>query len=726
MKRLFGQIGIIYLFVLTVAFYLYSTTTLTVLIVFSALLSALGIVFAVLKNKKFTPVIAAGITIFTATVSIFLYQNYCFEPIADNYSDKQISFYGYVYDEITVAEHYSIIPIQTEKIGGNDARTKVYLTVFSDFNIEEFDYVEGTINVSGADTNSLKSRGIFLTAVQDSETRLYYTGDKHFSLYSYAISARKTMKNALNDLLPKDSAALCKAILLGDKYALSSELRRDFNRTGTSFLIVVSGMHLSIVCGFITFILKKIRRKRLFICISEIITVIVFAAITGFSRSVIRAGIMVAIAYCGNVIHRKSDSLNSLGFAALTLTVTNPFAVGDLGMLMSFSATMGIILWSKKIDRFMCSCLRVYKIRFKYIRKPLKFFINLIAVSISASLWVIPITFIAFSKISPLTVLIATITEPIASVILILSLIAVLIQICPFIAVAAKPIAFILDFLCGLHLDINSRFASIPFSTIKSDKVYLYIWIFVSVVLVAIGYIIHAKKKYISFAIGISITALLLGWAIDVLTDTHPTETTIYQSGNGLIISIEKDDNISLLCCGGSGYYIDEVIDDFYSCDSEIDNVIIPNRVNYSSNLSILDKYFEINNVFINEKFLDEIGANGTAIENKTEFCIILNSDTKNSVINVGNITYQYLHISNKTILFVPRYGDIKKLPKEYRAADYIISDGVPYNADLLNCDKLIYTGKLNDRFENNFELLSEISEEITVLNNDILNIKIN
>lgn len=724
MKRLFGQIGLIYLSVLTVAFYLYSTVTLAVLLISSTIITVVGIIFAALKNKKSASVIVTGVTIFAAAVAIFLYQNYYFLPVADNYSDKEISFEGYIYDEITIADNYSIIPIQTEKIDGDEVRTKINLSVFADFEVEEFDVVEGKISVSSTTNNFYKSRGIFLTSTQDDEMQLQSTGEKHFSLYSYAISARKAMKKALGEMLSRDSAALSKAILLGDKYALSSEIRHDFNRIGTTFLIVVSGLHLSIVCGFLTFILRKLKVRRIFICITMIIAVIAFAAITGFPRSVIRAGIMVIITYCGNAIHRKKDSLNSLGFAALVLTVTNPFAVGDLGLLMSFSATMGIILWAKKIDSFICSKLRIDKIKCRRIKKVIKSITNLVAVSISASLWIIPINLVAFNKIYPLTVLFATITEPIACVILVLSLIAVLIHICPFIAIMANPIAFVLDFICSLHININSRFASIPFSTIITDKAYLYIWMIISIILVIIGYIIPKKKYYVAFAISVSAVTLSLGWSIDVLTDTHTTEITLYQSGYGLTISVEKDENISLLCCGGSSKNIDGIIDEFYSCGSEIDDVFIPNRVNYSSYLPMLKEEFEITNLFINEKFYAEIGSKGISIQNNTTFSAMLNTDTEDRIINVGNLTYQYLYINDETVLFVPHYGDIKKLPEEYRTADYIIADGVPYNAELLSCDKLIYTGRKNERFENNYETLSDISNEITVLSNDTLKIK--
>ena len=127
------------------------------------------------------------------------------------------------------------------------------------------------------------------------------------------------MRKAIGRLMTHDSASISRAVLLGDKYALSKSARHDFARTGTTFLIVVSGMHLSILCGFIAFLLKLMRVKRLFRAAAVAAIVIGFVFLTGFSRSVIRAGIMTVIACGGMVIHRKSDSLNSMGVAALAL-----------------------------------------------------------------------------------------------------------------------------------------------------------------------------------------------------------------------------------------------------------------------------------------------------------------------------------------------------------------------------------------------------------------------
>ena len=724
MKRLFGTIGLTYLTVLAVAFFLPGSCM--ILIAAGFALSGCGLVLILKKYKNGKSILIAGISAALAVTSIFLYQNYIYKPIVDNYSEKEIYFKGYICDEINIGNKIAVIPLQAEEIDGEKANVKINLTVYNDFEAEEFDCIEGRLFVYAHNNNNLISKGCFLSASQDENFELDTTGEKHFSLYSLAVKARMKCKSALTKLLNRDSGALCKAILLGDKYGLRKTYKHDFQRTGTSFLIVVSGMHLSVLCGLIFILLKRAKIPRLLRAIIYLIVVLGFSAVTGFSRSVIRAGIMVIIAYCSSVVRRKSDSINSLGIAALVLAVPNPFVVGDLGVLMSFSTTLGIILWAPKIIGFTTRLLHIDSVRLKLLRRFLIFIIDLIAVSVSAALWVMPIYTLFWGRIPLLVVPVSMITSPLASAIMVLSLIMLTLYFIPFLSVLAKPLALMLNLLCGAHLKINSFAASINFSSVKTEKLYYFIWLGVTCALVAIGYLIHAEKKYAAVSIFLSACVLGAGWSVSVLTDTHPTEIYIRQSFRGLTAGVGKDSSLSLLCCGGNGYYNDQILDDLYAYNSVIDNTVIPNRINYSSYLTMLSEHFELRNTLVNRNYADEIALDADfELPENSRISYKLNSDTVDEIINIDGIVYQYLTAGERTLLFVPHYGDIEKLPGEYRTADYIIMDYVSYHAELLSCRTLIYTGQQNSRYRKNEELLRGICKELILLRNETYEFKI-
>ena len=73
--------------------------------------------------------------------------------------------------------------------------------------------------------------------------------------------------------------------------------------------------------------------------------VLCFMALTGFVPSVMRSGIMLLFYLGSQVMRRNADSINSLGLAVFLLGLANPYAAADTGLLLSFSATLGLLLF---------------------------------------------------------------------------------------------------------------------------------------------------------------------------------------------------------------------------------------------------------------------------------------------------------------------------------------------------------------------------------------------
>ena len=82
-------------------------------------------------------------------------------------------------------------------------------------------------------------------------------------------------------------------------------------------------------------------------CVITAFGVLSFMAITGFSPSVLRSGIMSLLFLAAMIFHRKADSLNSLGIAVFLLCVINPYAAADFGFLLSVTSALSLILLSK-------------------------------------------------------------------------------------------------------------------------------------------------------------------------------------------------------------------------------------------------------------------------------------------------------------------------------------------------------------------------------------------
>jgi len=154
---------------------------------------------------------------------------------------------------------------------------------------------------------------------------------------------RHNVTQKLKNRLGTENASVAAALLLGDKSMLSEEFLSMLRVSGGSHLFAVSGMHLSLWTALIFYILKKLSKHRAAPYILSSVFVVFYMTATGFSPSVIRAGIMLITVFIGKIIKKESDPLNSLGTAVSLLLILNIYLAGNVSFLLSVFAMAGII-----------------------------------------------------------------------------------------------------------------------------------------------------------------------------------------------------------------------------------------------------------------------------------------------------------------------------------------------------------------------------------------------
>ena len=142
----------------------------------------------------------------------------------------------------------------------------------------------------------------------------------------------------------KNTGAIISALLLGEREYLPDQLRLDFRRIGISHILALSGMHLAFLSLGIERILLLLRIKKKTRVITTVVFVILYMALTGFSVSVVRSGLMLLIGYTLYLLSRSKDSLTSLAVAVTIICLISPNAVYDISLQLSALATFGIIL----------------------------------------------------------------------------------------------------------------------------------------------------------------------------------------------------------------------------------------------------------------------------------------------------------------------------------------------------------------------------------------------
>ena len=161
---------------------------------------------------------------------------------------------------------------------------------------------------------------------------------------SLFLSAKTALADTLSRRLPFEEGDVLAAMCLGDKTGLSETVKSDFRAAGMSHLLVVSGLHLMIICGSALALLRLCRlRRQVAVGVTMAVTVL-FMVFIGLTPSVVRAGVMCLVMLTGSLFRRPADPLNSMGLALMLLLLYNPYMVTDVGLLLSFTATGGVVV----------------------------------------------------------------------------------------------------------------------------------------------------------------------------------------------------------------------------------------------------------------------------------------------------------------------------------------------------------------------------------------------
>ncbi len=139
-----------------------------------------------------------------------------------------------------------------------------------------------------------------------------------------------------------EEGAVAAAMLIGDSSHVDYETWENLRRAGLTHIVVVSGMHLGIVVAFIGGLMRKF--PRLLRAAVTLAVTFLFALLTGFGLSVIRAAIMLTISVIAECIDRDGDRLSALAFAGLLMLMFSPSSLFSLSLGLTFLATGGIIM----------------------------------------------------------------------------------------------------------------------------------------------------------------------------------------------------------------------------------------------------------------------------------------------------------------------------------------------------------------------------------------------
>lgn len=504
MKRIFAHIGF-GAAVTLLAINLIPVKLICPIMLGLAVLSAASLV--IFKNKSNAIFVCLMSGVFACAVFLCVYNASVAPQLALNSQSADAEFYITDISHTDIDDNY-IYTVKTRKIELDGAPQNIKLRVKTSQKIKAdyYEVIKGKLKFYSIADNAASSFGywddsIYLTAEC---TKPKATGTVVKSPWKYPLLLREDIIRTLYSAVKNDEGALAAAFLTGEKGLLSDKANTDFVFAGATHLMAVSGLHLTVITATFAWILKRLRMNDKASAVVLASVTLVYIGVAGFSKSVIRAGIMLFVILGGRFIKRRADALNSLGFAVFLICL-NPFAVYDLSAMLSVLAVLSLTTLYPCLIRIfdknaICECDGLV---ITASAKPFAKIVSSALVGVSVMLYSLPVCCAFFGYASLAGILSNVILVTLGSLAVVLSLIGYLfIKVGIFSSaavIAVRSVNYVI-------LKITAWFASFDSSTIIFGE-YFAFFIGAMMIIFAIPYIL-GKKNLLKTAAVISMVLI--------------------------------------------------------------------------------------------------------------------------------------------------------------------------------------------------------------------------
>jgi len=258
-------------------------------------------------------------------------------------------------------------------------------------------------------------QGAFATGfVDDSAHIVRYAGATSatpaFALRGY----RQRLAAHIDHQFDVKSAALLRALALGDRSGIGTEQRDLLSRSGLAHLFSISGLHLGLVSGLLyIFACTLYRQSPRLLCLCpprRILPALLlpllagYLILTGSALSTWRALLLLGLAAFAALLRRRFSGFQALTAAGALLLFSDPLSLFEPSFQLSFAGAAGIVAiwprWSERREKLP-----------RLLAAPLTIFVC----SAAASLATLPFVLFHFHLLAPAGLLLNSIAIPVVS-----------------------------------------------------------------------------------------------------------------------------------------------------------------------------------------------------------------------------------------------------------------------------------------------------------------------
>lgn len=478
------------------------------------------------KNRKIIITLLASAIIFSSYINIL---NNKYEKFYRNIRNE-IEIEAIIISEAKDADYYKVYSIKS--------KDKRFILYTNNINLKygmrikirgDFLEPEERRNYKGFDYKQyLKTRKIYGSIKSNN---IEIIGKEQTNIIARTSNnVRNKIIETANKILPNYTQGLLVGILIGEKTKIPENIIENFSISSLSHILATSGTHISYIILGITYLLlkSKIPKRTSYFLINLIL--IFFMFIVGFTASVVRASIMGILLISGKIVHRKPDVLTSMAISLIITLSYNPFSIQDIGLELSYLGTLGIVILNRPIKNYIINKLP----------KIPKQIIEIVSVTVSAQILIIPILILKFNTVSLTFILSNIIAIPITGIIILYGYINIFVGI--FAIKVANKMSIILNILLKIIISISNIISKLPFSKILIPTPnIIYILLYYLIILN------FQKEKYLK----ILLITLILILSINVVYNIFPQQLEIH------IVDVGQGDCQLIITPNGKAMIID-------------------------------------------------------------------------------------------------------------------------------------------------------------------------
>ncbi len=624
-------------------------------------------------------------------------------------------------------------PLQAEEIMTADGtvlhNVRMLVSASQQLTIAPYDRMETVVSFYEETDIFQRGKGYALTGTihQDQEIRVTSTDSK--PPYAAALNARQFLSGQIASLLPENSAGFVSAILIGDRQSVTEEDYQVMRKSGMSHVMAVSGFHLSFLTCLLLMLLRRLfpRRKRLvpLVCMAAVVG---YMALTGFSGSILRAGIMQLLFLAGMAVRRETDPLNSLGLSVLLITLIRPFAATDVSLLLSFTATLGILLCAGYMQKRFSERLRLTEKKrsgrlYRLFRRGVRYLFEILSVSISAFVFSLPVMILYFRQVPLWGIPANLLTVPVLPLLMVSALLMLVFHLTGLFSFAAGLFAAVSGALSEYILWVAGLFSRLPFATLQFSRLYVLWWMAGMLLIVIVWFLTVRKRLHVGWLVVLGVTTLVTASSLTEIFRTGVTSVAVLEVGDGLSVVLVEDHHAVVLACGGEKGHASDWKEYLNGCEvQDISYLLLPDVKNDTARFApVLLEDFPVDTVEITneEAFHDGIRSR---LSNVSHLVKHDKSDPVVSECIMGDLKIAHIETKEARAVFVDLHGlrlllcrsetDCRFLPEDFRRCEVLVLNGVLRHPELIAYEQILISDHGANR--SRYDFPEEVPREAT------------